>query len=424
MKLERARGTRDFLPEEKILREHVITLLKQTFERYGFSPMETPILERYDVLSSKYTGGDAILNETFTLNDQGKRNLGLRYDLTVPFARVVGMNPILKLPFKRYQIGDVFRDGPIKSGRYRQFTQCDVDIVGSKSMKADAEILAVARDFFTQLGVPFEIMINNRKILDSIMDTAKIEKDKRKQTIIILDKIKKAGKQQVTKELQELGLADTSIKQLLTVILVTGTNLQKINQLESQLENKEGLVEIKELLRYMNTCAFDPTLARGLSYYTGPIFEVFFPKSPVTSSVAAGGRYDTMVGDLLGRGDYPAVGISFGVDPLCDALQLAKSYDVKKTVIQVYVIPIKTYKHSLLLARKLRKEGVNTSVDLNERNISKNLDYADKLGVPFVVFIGEDEIKKKKYKLRDMKTGKEQFLTEPRLVKLLASVRF
>jgi len=152
MKLERSRGTRDFLPEEQIVRDGIVRTLTETFELFGFSPLETPIIERFDILSSKYAGGDEILKETFQFEDQGERELGLRYDLTVPFARVVGMNPQLKMPFKRYQIGPVFRDGPVSLARYRQFTQCDVDIVGAKGMLAEAELIAITSTAFKRMG--------------------------------------------------------------------------------------------------------------------------------------------------------------------------------------------------------------------------------------------------------------------------------
>src|SRR3989338_2237258 len=174
IELQNPKGTRDINVDEKIQINRIIKIITEIFEKYGFNPLQTTILEKYETLSAKYAGGAEILKETFKLNDQGKRDLALRYDLTVPFARVIAMNPTLKMPFKRYQIGDVFRDGPLKAGRYRQFVQCDVDVVGVKSMKADAELLLLARSFFDALGLPYTLKVNNRKILDSFMDGAQI----------------------------------------------------------------------------------------------------------------------------------------------------------------------------------------------------------------------------------------------------------
>lgn len=192
MTIERAKGTRDLLPEDEILRNEIIDTLKKTFENYGFSPIETPIIERYETLTSKYAGGSEIVKEMFKLKDQGDRDLGLRYDLTVPLARVIVMNPQQKMPFKRYEIGEVFRDGPIKLGRYRQFTQCDADVVGNKNMMADVECIKLAREVFSRLNMKVTIEVNNRKILDSLLDYLKIPNEKREATMIAIDKIKKS----------------------------------------------------------------------------------------------------------------------------------------------------------------------------------------------------------------------------------------
>jgi len=192
MNLERAKGTKDYPPEEKIARQEVIDKLRAIFELYGFSPLETPIIERFDVLSAKYAGGAEILKETFKFKDQGDRELGLRYDLTVPLARFIGMNPNLKMPFKRYQMGQVFRDGPIKTGRQREFWQCDVDTVGTKNMIADAEFIKIAQRFFEAIGLNVIIEINNRKLLDGLLEDLKIPEDKKNDVIIAIDKLKKA----------------------------------------------------------------------------------------------------------------------------------------------------------------------------------------------------------------------------------------
>ncbi|HLC72586.1 MAG TPA: histidine--tRNA ligase [Candidatus Nanoarchaeia archaeon] len=414
--LSRAKGTRDFLPEEKIIRQSVENTLKKIFEHYGFSPAETPILERYDVLASKYAGGDEILKETFKLKDQGDRDLALRYDLTVPLARVVAMNPTLKMPFRRYQIGVVFRDGPLKAGRYREFTQCDVDVIGSSSMRQDAELINLAKDAFQAIGLQVVIKVNNRKILDALMETAQIPEEKRTTAILSLDKLKKLGLEVVKKELQQKGIFSEPIDNLCRWISIKGTNDQKIKELKKILLNKQGLLEMEEVLSYAPEAVFEVSLARGLSYYTGTIFEVFAVNSPISSSIAAGGRYDNMIGLFRGSGTVPAVGISFGLDTIMDVVSTQKK-EVKKSVTQVFVLPIKEFIEANKVAQELRDAGINTEIDVMGRSVSKNFDYANVQGIPYVVVIGPEEVKEKKIKVKDMQSGKEETTTTKQFIK-------
>ncbi len=405
MELQTAKGVRDFPPEEKILRQQVVDSLRTVFENYGFSPLETPILERFETLSAKYAGGAEILKETFKFKDQGDRDIGLRYDLTVPLARFVGMNPNIKLPFKRYEIGRVFRDGPIKLGRYREFWQCDIDIIGSKSMIAEAELLTVVNEVFKKLKINVEIKINNRKLLDGIMTFAGI-KENSESAILSLDKTEKIGQDGVEKELKEKGFSKDQIKRLFEAV-----SKKKLIDFERLLKDNEGVKELKELFLLLDELKisynFDPCLARGLAYYTGTVFEVFAKKEAITSALAAGGRYDRIIGAFLeSNKEYPAVGITFGLEPITEILKI-KVKDVKKTVTKYFIIPIKTLKESLVIAKKLRDKKINTDIDLMDRGISKNLDYANSLEIPFVIIIGPEELKQKKVKIRDMKSGKE-----------------
>ncbi|MFH1849506.1 MAG: histidine--tRNA ligase [archaeon] len=415
MELMNAKGVRDFAPDKKIARQRIVDTLREAFELYGFSPLETPVLERFDVLSSKYAGGAEILKEMFRLKDQGKRQLALRYDLTVPLCRFVGMNPQIKMPFKRYQIGRVFRDGPLKVGRYREFWQCDVDIVGCPDVTAEAEVLDLATRVFKSLGLKVVIKVNNRKLLNGIIDASGIKKD-REGAILTLDKLEKLGQAAVEKELMEKGVASASIKALMKAL--KAKSLAEIGELGG--EGSEGADELKRLFSKLKTygakAELDVSLARGLAYYTGTVYEVFLRNSDVRSSIAAGGRYDRMIGEFLGSQGYPAVGLSFGLDILSDVMDK----DERKSVTDVYIIPIQTYKESVKIASQLREAGVKADLDMMGRGISKNLKYADALGIPYVVFIGEDEIKKGKLKLRDMKSGEERFLTVEGLIKLKA----
>ena len=422
MELQRAKGTRDFLPEDMILRNKIVSTLREVFELYGFSPLETPILERLDVLSAKYAGGAEILKEMYKLKDQGGRELGLRYDLTVPFSRVIAMNPQLKLPFKRYQIGEVFRDGPLKAGRYREFYQCDVDVVGSKSFSSDAELLSLTKNVFKKLKLDVVIRVNSRKVSNSLFQAANVPENLWSDVLLTVDKLEKLGEDAVEKELLGNGIERKAIEFIMKMILIKGTNDEKLKTLDKELKGKQGLEEIKELLKYESDVVFDVSLARGFVYYTGVVFEVFLKKGEIKSSVAAGGRYDKMIGEFIGRGEYPATGISFGLEVIMDALKANKT-SILKTVTELYVIPIKTKEESFKIAEKLRLDGINVDIDLSEKGISKNLDYADKLGIPYVAFIGEDELKKKKLKLRNMKTGKEEYLAVEDIAKRLTKDR-
>ncbi|MBW2965387.1 histidine--tRNA ligase [Candidatus Woesearchaeota archaeon] len=419
MELMNARGTRDFAPEEKIVRQRLTDRLRKVFELYGFSPLETPVIERYDVLAAKYAGGAEILKETFQFRDQGDRELCLRYDLTVPLARFVGMNPTMKMPFKRYAIGQVYRDGPVKTGRMREFWQCDVDIVGSKSMLADAQCLQIALKFFTELGVEFRIELNSRKILDGMMEQAGVAQDLWMPAILEIDKLKKTSLESVQKELGKLGLGAPAIQVITRIITARGTNKEKLEKLRELIGNDtgvSGLNEVDEILKYVNDerVVFSPALSRGLSYYTGPVFEVYLSDTAkFGSSMAAGGRWDKMIGDFLGNNkEYPAVGISFGLEPITTVLQmLGKESSGAKTTATVYVIPIQTVPESASLCEKLRSLGVNTDMDIMGRGVSKNLDYADKMGIPYVLIVGGDELKQGKFKLKNMKSGEEKMVS-------------
>ncbi len=414
--LQNAKGVRDFLPEEMILRQRIINELKSIFELYGYAPLETPAIERLDVLTSKFAGGEEILKEIFKVEDQGGRGLGLRYDLTVPMCKVVGMNPNLNMPFKRYQVQEVYRDGPIKLGRYRSFIQCDIDVVGTRSMLAEAEILSIVETFFSKY-FKFVIKINNRKLLNGLLDYCNIKKNKM-AAVLSIDKLEKIGSNGVKKELKEKDFSEKEIRELLKVFEIKGANKELLDKLEKIIDNeegKEGIKELKELIEYsslmgVKNIIIDISLARGLEYYTGPVFEVFLKNSEIKSSLAGGGRYDKMISGFLGSGDYPATGISFGIEPIFEALKLEKKLQEKRTVTKVFIIPIKTLKESIKITKSLRDENIKTEIDLMERGISKNLNYANSMGIPYVIFIGEKELKEKKVKLRDMKTGKEEML--------------
>ncbi len=432
-KLQLPRGMRDYPPEEKLLREELVSLLRETFERYGFNPLETPLVERFEVLSAKYAGGEEILKETFRLRDQGGRELGLRYELTTSLARFVGMNPTLKRPFKAYQIGPVFRDGPIKRGRLRQFWQCDVDIIGTKSLLAEAELLNLALDFFSRVGLGVEIKLNHRRLLHELISIADIPAEMASSVILSLDKLEKVGLEGVHEELVAKGIPASNVERfiyfignLLADILGEAassvTSLQKVRMLQERMQGgSQGLRELEELLDYIGDdprVVFTPALARGLAYYTGTVFEVYLKGFP--SSLAAGGRYDELIGQFLGSGEeIPAVGISFGLEPIFELYRERKGL-ARRSVVEVYVIPIGTLRESWKVLQRLRGAGIRADMDLQGRGVSANLEYANAYGIPYVLLLGPDELSCGRVKLRDMARGEEELLTPEEVIAKLS----
>ncbi len=421
MPLQTAKGVRDIPPQEKVQQNQVQGTLQSVFELFGFPPLETPILERYETLAAKFAAGAAsdALKETFKLTDQGGRDLGLRFDLTVPLARFMAMNPTLKMPFKRYEMGIVFRDGPIKVGRVRQFWQCDADIIGSSSMLADAEILSLVQTGFEKLGLDIVIKVNNRKLLNGILEQAGI--NDKESAIIALDKLDKIGKEGVAQELQQRGYTKKQTENVFSFVREKMT-LAELKKKITTTEGKEGVKELEELFSYLKplgvtSAIFDVSLARGLAYYTGTVFEACLRSGKVTSSLAAGGRWDNMIGKFMGGSrTVPALGIAFGIEPIMETLRLEGKV-VESGSAQVYVIPINTINESLTVVKELRQNGISTSIDLAGRNIGKNLEYASTLNIPYVIIIGETELKAKKVLLRNMKSGKQEALALKDVVK-------
>ncbi|MEK6901791.1 MAG: ATP phosphoribosyltransferase regulatory subunit, partial [Nanoarchaeota archaeon] len=320
-----------------------------------------------------------------------------------------------------YEMGIVFRDGPIKAGRVRQFWQCDADVVGSSSLLAEAELLNLFERVFVQLGLPVIIKVNNRKVLNGILAQAGVQ-DKEK-AIVAIDKLDKIGKEGVSKELEQRGCSTKQVKDILSLIK-EGITLTELKQKLTNEEGKQGIAELEELFGYLKlfgvtSAVFDVSLARGLAYYTGAVFEVFMKKGTITSSLGSGGRWDNMIGSFMGGGRVvPAVGVSFGLVPIAEALKEKKTGE-RKTPSMVLVLPINTVKESLIVAQELREAGICTDFALG-KGVSKNLEYASALKIPYVIMLGENELKKKKVLLRDMSTGTEQLLTVKNVVKKLA----
>lgn len=410
--LRNLKGTKDYLPAEQQLRNRIKNTLEAVFARYGCRPLETPILCHYEILASKYAGGEEILKEVYRLQDQGERELALRYDLTVPFARVIGMNPNLRLPFKRYEIGRVFRDGPVKSGRLREFMQCDVDIAGVRSTIAEAELIAMTLDAFAALKLDVYVSYNNRKLLSGVLVSLGIPQEQLNSTILSLDKVEKIGAAGVKEELQNAGFSAAAIENIFSVFQEGDKTAYYERRFDHPLV-RAGVAELNELEGYLSALKmkdrvrFDPLLARGLEIYTGTVFEVFLSDGRISSSIAGGGRYDYIIGAFLGsETEYPAVGISFGLDVIFTALSMDEE-DSEATVADIFLIPLDTAAQCLEIAHALRREGFRVEMEMGERRLKRSLDYANKERIPVVLILGEDELAQGEIKLRSMKSGEE-----------------
>lgn len=416
MDYQNVRGTQDYLPEQERIRRKIRRTLEDTFITYGCKPLETPILNYTSLMASKYAGGAEILQEMYVLSDRGERELALRYDLTIPFAKVIAMNPTLSMPFKRYEIGKVFRDGPIKAGRFREFTQCDVDIVGVDSQAAEAELMLMAVDAFEKLEQDVVIQYNNRKLLVGLLRVFGVDADVQSRVILILDKIEKVGHDAVLAELKELGFQLAVVKSIEHFLQDDRKNtLAYFGQYDEPLI-QEGVAEMEELEHYLNrlgiteNCLFNPLLARGLEIYTGTIYEMFVRDGRITSSIGSGGRYDNAIGGLLGGAEkFATVGISFGLDVIFTAMMLDEQKN-QETLIDIYIIPINTTAESLVLAKALRKD-YRVEVELSGKKLRKAMDKANRENIPFVIVLGQEEVTQNQYMLKNMQTGETSTTT-------------
>lgn len=414
MILQNVKGSSDFLPKEQILRNKIIKTLSKNFERYGYLPVETTTICYYDLLASKYAGGSEILKEVYTLKDQGNRDLGLRYDLTVPFSKIISMNlnKEITLPFRRYEIGKVYRDGPVKVGRDREFYQCDVDVCGINSILAETELMTMTSTCYKELGIDITIQWNNRKLLSGLIIESGIEESLASKVILSVDKLAKIGESGVKKELKDYKIEETKLDKLFNFFKLDISNMKKEFSNTNNEILLEGLKEVEELdsnLKKLNLkeCIFTPYLARGLEIYTGTVWEVFDKEKRVTSSIGAGGRYDKIITNFINDGNnYPAVGMTFGLVPIYEILKQTNKEE--EVLYNLYIIPMDTEIECLKFANILRQKGIKVIIEYNKKKVSKAFNWAGRNNIPYVVVIGEDELKTGKLMIRDMKNSKDE----------------
>jgi histidyl-tRNA synthetase len=445
------RGTRDFLPHEMIRRNYIFHIIRTTFEHFGYLPIETPAMENLSTLIGKYgEEGDRllfkVLNSGNFMEDVDILNLtvnqmalaicekGLRYDLTVPFARfVVQHQQEISLPFKRYQIQPVWRADRPQKGRYREFYQCDADVIGSNSLLNEAELIMMIDSIFSKLNMEVCIKINNRKILSGIAHVIGCE-NKIIDITVAIDKMEKIGLEKVKEELLSKNIPETSIRQLQPVLLMEGTHVEKLNQLKDILQSSEtglkGIEELETVFDYISQeglvphakIELDLTLARGLNYYTGTIFEVKSLQIE-TGSITGGGRYDDLTG-IFGLSNMSGVGISFGIERIYDIWsELNKNQtDITEQTVRALFINFgkKEEIYCLKALKQLRADNICAELFPDNLKLQKQMKYANAKNIPYVILAGEDEMKLQKFTLKNMQTGQQITLNYEELLTTLS----
>lgn len=426
-------GFMELLPNEQIVFNDIKEKIQKSYERFGFLPLDTPIIEDAEVLLAK-AGGETE-KQIYRFN-KGENDLALRFDLTVPLAKYVSeYYGELNFPFKRYQIGKVYRGEKAQAGRYREFYQCDVDIIGDGELSIihDAEIPSIIYTTFKELGFEkFTIHINNRKILNGIFDEIG-SIDKTTDILRIIDKIEKIGAEKVQEELSGLGIAEKEIQTIMSFIEISGTNSEKIQTLKelgikSEIFNT-GLNELEQVINLIKVCGvpeknfeIDLTIARGLDYYTGTVYETFLDDYKKLGSVCSGGRYENLAEYYTDK-KLPGVGISIGLTRFFYQARKEGLIKSEKTSIsKVLVLPMtNNLEKCMEVTSKLREAKINTEIYLEDKKIKAKFKYADKLNIPFAVVIGDDEIANNKVTLKNMTTGEQETLTIEETIKKLNS---
>ena len=444
------KGTRDFSPIEMAKRNYIFNTIREVYALYGFQQIETPAMETLQTLMGKYgEEGDKLLFKVLNSGDclskvsdeeLAERNAlhlaskmcekGLRYDLTVPFARYVVMHrDELQLPFKRYQIQPVWRADRPQKGRYREFYQCDADVVGSDSLLNEVELMQIVDTVFRRFGIRVQIKINNRKILTGIAEVIGAA-DKIVDITVAIDKLDKIGIDNVNEELRQDGLSDAQIEKLQPIISLTGSNDEKLNTIAGVLAESEtglkGVEETRYILETLKTIGLnneiqlDLTLARGLNYYTGAIFEVKALDVQI-GSITGGGRYDNLTG-IFGMPGLSGVGISFGADRIYDVLNTLDLYpkdSINATQLLFINFGEKETAYCLPLVTKARQAGIRTEMFPDAAKMKKQMNYANAKQIPFVVLAGENEMNEGKVTLKNMITGEQQMVSGDELVTIV-----
>ena len=424
-------GFMELLPNEQILFNNMKDTIKRNYEKFGFLPIDTPLIEKSEVLLAK--GGGETEKQVYRF-EKGSRDMSLRFDLTVPLARYVAQYyPDLNFPFRRYHIGKVYRGERNQRGRYREFYQCDIDIIGNQNLNIinDAEIPALIYATFKDLDIgDFTIKINNRKLLRGFFNNISV--DDITKVLRVIDKLDKIGLDRVKKELVGLNLNGENIDEIIKFIDIKGNNNEIIDNLKKiNINNElfqEGLDELSNVIKYINLFGvpeeyykLDLSMVRGLDYYTGTVYETILNDYPELGSICGGGRYEDLAGHYT-KQKLPGVGMSIGLTRLFFQLKEANIIKAEESSLtKVLIIPMKKdfMKRSLEIGNSLRKMNISTQIYLESGKLGKKFNYADKLNLPYVIIIGEEEIEKNLYALRNMKTGEQESLSVEELINSL-----
>lgn len=425
VKVEKVKGMRDYETPDMILRKNVFATVEKIFEKRGFMPLDTPALEKWEILSGKEAGGREILEQTFNFLDQGERRIGLRYDLTVPLIRYISERSNIRFPFKRYQYGPVWRYEETKKGRYREFCQFDIDIVGSPSIASDAECISTIVDALGTLGVGrFDIVINSRKVVEGVLNYIGIkEKERIDGAMRTIDKIGKLPREQLYLEFRKYDIEKVQAAEILNALSRKGSAKEIIGSMLKDFPDNDrvldGIRDLEALFDHLDAygvsdiCVLDLTLVRGLGYYTGCVFEAKLKSGG--DSIAGGGRYDRAIGSFTGR-TIPAVGFSLGIERILNILK-EKDYVPKITCNYFVASTGDELKFTAIrIAEALRSEGKNVETDVMGRNFSNQMKYANNIGAEKVVIVGQKETKMGKVLVKDMLTGKETLVEEERIL--------
>lgn len=424
------RGMRDYLPREMIPRERILEKIRKIFRRWGYVPIETPAIEMLETLLGKY--GDDADKLIYKLDHPD--GLGLRYDLTVPLARVIAMyNQQLPKPFRRYQIQPVWRAerAQKQKGRFREFVQCDVDIIGTQSPIADAEILAISIEILSDLGLQnFKILLNHRQILRGLVHISGFSADEEFSVLRSIDKWDKIGGDGVREELEKKGYERKTIEKIFEFISLENTNWNLLADL-SKIDDERvqvGIENIRKIIEYLSSLGFgqdivrfSPRMARGLDYYTGAIFETVLPELPSMGSLTGGGRYDDLIGLFSGKGKIPACGTTIGLDRIISAMEELKMLPESHTYTKVLVAQFseKLSSAALSFSQKLRAAGIQTELFPEPKKLAKQFAYANKWNIPYVILIGEDEVEQELCVVKDMKTGQQRTISQNQAIQIL-----
>ena len=420
------KGFRDYLPQQMLLRQRVLGIIRSVFERHGFEPLDTPALEYMEILTGKAGETEKLM---YHFRDAGEREVGLRYDLTVPLARVVAMHQNdFVLPFKRYHMAPVWRAEKPQRGRSREFWQCDADIVGTTSSLADAEAVSVLTDALHEIGLGQAVVaINHRKLLEALAEMAGVPADQAPVIYRSIDKLDKIGRDGVHADLMRSSVSDEAANQVLDIVTTKGTSdelldfaaerLQGFPNGAKAVQELRDLVDSLELLGvHRHAYRIDLALARGIDYYTGPVYEALV-EEPKVGSVAGGGRYDGLVGTFLGR-DVPATGISLGIERILEVIEEFDLLPTPKTVADAIMVYLPgTLADSAAIARELREAGIRVDQSvITNKGIGDQLKYADRRGIPFAIIAGPDELARDEVAVKDLRSGEQREIARAVLV--------